>query len=663
MASPEQGGRERRVGAKRVAVVGSVGVGKTMLWEQLCADAGRGRSLRLPNSSIKLPVGTMRGGLLSGRAEQAEIVDTPGIHSLFTHNADERVARELLLGLGVDAVLLVLDAKSLRRSLVLALEFAEFGIPIALVLNMVDEAENRGIEISVRALAKRLGLEVVPAVIKERRGIDEIPGLLRRARPAASEVALPAAVQEALGRLDKLLAGSAVPTRALGVLLLGGSQDARQHVERHFGKAVLGEIDRLIGSLAEESGPPLDVVLTESYSAQAERIARQVQRVRPRSPAFLERLGRWTQRLPTGVPIALLILVAMYYWVGVFGATWLVDLLHERLFGQLLVPWFQQLAEPLPSAFVRDALVDDDFGVLTTGLFLAFGIVAPVLFVFYLFFGVLEESGYLPRFSVLVDRLLRHIGLNGKGIIPLIMGLSCVTMAVLTTRMLDTRRERIIATFLLMLGLPCAPLIGVMMVILGRMPWTAAAFVFGVIASQTVIAGMLAARLVPGAQAEFIMELPPMRIPQPGSVLRKTWRRTYAFMKEAVPLFLLAAFAVFLFNYVGGLRVLEEAARPLMGGVLGLPDESVRVFMKTVIRRESGAAELDHLRSSFSNLQLVVALLVMNFLLPCVNAVIVTFKEHGFRTALALMGAVVAYALLVGAAVYHGCSVLGVSFS
>jgi ferrous iron transport protein B len=228
--------------------------------------------------------------------------------------------------------------------------------------------------------------------------------------------------------------------------------------------------------------------------------------------------------------------------------------------------------------------------------------------------------------------------------------------------MLDSRKERLIASLLLTLTIPCAPLVAVMLIILAKMPWYASAFVLGFIFLQTIVVGVLADRLIPGRRAELMLELPPMRTPGLRSILVTTWQRTWAFMKEAAPLFLLAAFMVFVFNYVGGLRVLEDATRPLMNGLLGLPESSVRVFMKTIIRREAGAVELNLLRDQFSNLQSVVALLTMTLLIPCVNTVVVLFKERGLRVAGAMLAGVFAYAMLAGGLVNHACRILGITF-
>ena len=153
-----------------------------------------------------------------------------------------------------------------------------------------------------------------------------------------------------------------------------------------------------------------------------------------------------------------------------------------------------------------------------------------------------------------------------------------------------------------------------------------------------------------------------MRVPRARSILWSSWRRTWAFMMEAVPWFLGAALVIFMIHWLGGLKVLEDGARPLMGGLLGLPDDSVRVFMKTVIRRESGAAELDHLRTHYTNLQLVVTLIVMTLLVPCVNTIVVLFKERGFKETLIMLGTGSAYALLAGGLVNHVGRAVGMTF-
>ena len=469
-----------------VLIAGNVGVGKSTLFEALCPPR-RTRPREIPHTSLRLPEGTTAAG--------RTLIDAPGISSIFGHGEDEAACRHLLLSGAAGAILVVLDAKNLHRSLALALQLAEFGRPLSFLLNMMDEAENRGIEISTGSLQARLGAGVRWAVLVEDQGLDDLEALLgRAAAPLRVHAALPGPVERFLEQAAPLLEGTEIPARALGLLLLADADDARTYVTGAFGRAMLERIDELANACVDAVNQPLDVALAEAYSATAEPVVNAVQRIHRSSPRFINLLGRWAQRLPTGIPMALAVLVAMYYWVGAFGATFVVDLLNNKVFAGWLTPLLKRAASVIPNDFLRGALVDDDFGVLTTGLFLACGIVLPVLFCFYLFFGLLEESGYLPRFSVLLNRALRFIGLNGKGLIPLVMGLSCITMALLTTRVLDTRKERIIASFLLVLAVPCAPLFGVMMVILAPMPAYATAFVFGFIALQIALAGWLSAK-------------------------------------------------------------------------------------------------------------------------------------------------------------------------
>ncbi len=643
------------------ALLGTVSVGKSVIFDHVCSARGR-EERTLSGGSFTVPTGRLQTKILGAGATPTRIVDTPGISSLFADGEDGMITRRILLDGDVDALVFVADGKNLRRSLVLALQLAEFGLPMCGVVNLMDMARSRGIEVADEELAERLGIPIQLAVASERRGLGEFPALLQEAQVPRVAVEFGQAITETLQLIGRLLEGGPVSTRGLGILLLGGDLEARKLVKERWGHGMVERIDTLVTALTDEFNRPLDVVLTESYSAVAERLVAETVQVRHRSPPFMERFGLWSQSLSTGIPIAVLVLVAMYYFVGALGATYLVDLLNSKLFEGVLIPLFTDAVQPIPSAFVRGALVDPNFGVLTTGLFLAVGIVLPVLFCFYLFFGVLEESGYLPRFSVLLHQALRRIGLTGKGVVPLIMGCSCVTMALLTTRMLDTRKEKLIASFLLILAMPCAPLIAVMFVILGRMPLYASAFVFGFLFLQVVIAGWLANRLIPGRPAELILELPPMRVPSPWSIVVSSWRRTWAFMKEAIPWFLIAAFVIFVIHWLGGLQVLERGARPLMGGLLGMPDNSVQVFMKTIVRREAGAAELDRLRSGYTNLQLVISLLVMTLLLPCVNSLVVLFKERGLKASAVILLSSTGYALVAGGLVNHVCKLLGVTF-
>jgi len=195
------------------------------------------------------------------------------------------------------------------------------------------------------------------------------------------------------------------------------------------------------------------------------------------------------------------------------------------------------------------------------------------------------------------------------------------------------------------------------------MPFSATLTVFGIIFAQTFTAGWILNKILPGRAATLLMEIPPLRIPKPLPVFKMAFVKTFHFMKEAVPVFMLASLVVFIVERMGGLAKLEMLASPLVHDFMGLPEKSVQVFIKTVIRRESGAAELLHIKSSYTNVQMVLNLLIMAFLLPCINAAIVVIKERGTATAAVMLSSVMLYALLLGGALHFLFLWLGITFS
>jgi ferrous iron transport protein B len=662
--------------SREVMLLGNLQAGKTTLFHRLCGE--RAWHGPVPESSKDFRRGRLVPVLSSGHRlwhrllrlpddhleTPTVVVDTPGIAGLLHPQSEaEQAVHRALVASPPAVVLVVADARNLRRSLALLLQAALLDRPMVLALTMQDLAGRGAPLIDTAALEALLGIPVVATAARSDEGIRAVHRAIERARRPSREVRLPRRLRTAVSALEAQLSGLSTPPRASALMLLAGDPLIRATLERELDPGALGTVFEQVDALQRDVHLPLDSLLTDILYREAERLAAAVSSLPADTPALARRLGDLAQHPVWGVPIALAVVALMYIWVGEIGATRVVDALNGGLFQGILVPWCERALAPLPWPIVREALLDPDFGLLTTGLFLAFGIVLPVLFFFYLAFAVLNQSGYLARLTILLDRLLRGVGLNGKGVMPIAMGFSCVTMALITTRMLETRRERMIASFLLMLGVPCAPLLAVMLVILGDMPFGAAVAVFLIIGSQIAVAGAAADRALGGRISDFIMEMPPLRWPDPWRVLTHTVRETWSFMREAVPYFLAASLALFIADRLGGLDLLERGAHPLTAGLLGLPDEAVQVFIKTLIRRENGATELDLVRAGFTNLQVVVTLLMMVLLTPCVNAVLVLYKEQGVRDATLIIVAVTTWALAVGAAVFHGCSLLGITFA
>jgi len=642
-----------------IAIVGNMNVGKTCLFNALCGS--NTNSINMSGSTVSIECGAIHG-----TAFQA--LDTPGIYSIFSPNVEERICRDVLLPGNADGkiegIIVVADAKNMRRSIAIALQFAEYGLPMLMVINMIDEASSRGITINTESLSKQLGIEVCSTIAREGIGVRTVAAALGRMRVPTRLVTFPSPVETFLEGMGKLLSDAQHYPRALGLLLLDNDRSTQDCIKHRFGSSMLKQLTELGSSCAPEGRLPFNITMTSLYNRQAERIAKDVISVEPPTRnSIIVTLGALCTNVSTGIPIALIVLTLTYLFVGTFGATYLVDTINAKVFEGFLLPLCERLVAPIPYLFLRDMLIDKEFGLLPTGVFLALGLVLPVLLCFYIAFGFLEDSGYLPRFSLLLDKIFKKMGLNGKGVIPLIMGYSCITMAILTTRILDTKKERNIATILLLLGTPCAPLLAVMLIVLDRMPFSATLTVFGIIFAQTFTAGWILNKLLPGRASALLMEIPPFRIPKPLPVFKMALVKTYHFMKEAVPIFMLASLVIFLFDRMGGLVKLEMLASPLVHDFMGLPDKSVQVFIKTVIRRESGAAELLHIKSEYTNVQMVLNLLIMAFLLPCVNAAIVVIKERGAATATVMLSAIMLYAMVLGGALHFLFLWLGITFN
>jgi len=641
------------------ALIGNMNVGKTLVFSSITTQ--KVKSVNLPGSTVTINSAPLR-------SEKGILYDTPGNVSIFSENEDERASREVLLsetvGSQINGIILMADAKNMARSLALALQYGEFGLPMLVNINMMDEAVSRGIEIDTAKLAKLLGVQVTTTIAPEGMGLRELVGSFGELRPLGFHLSYTPAIEKLLADVAQEVKGGRISPRAIGLLLLNRDRDVRGYVRERFGHDTLDRLIGLIDDFYQENPTHSRNILAEHYNTVARRIADEVQTTESVSRnSKLETFGDMCTSFTTGIPIAVLVLAAMYYFIGAFGATYLVDSINSKIFEGILLPAVSHFTDRLPSQFLRDMLMDPDFGILPTGVFLAMGLVLPVIFCFYITFGILEDSGYLPRISILLDKVFQKLGLNGKGVIPLVMGFSCVTMALLTTRVLNTEKEKIIASFLLYLCLPCAPLIAVMLIILEKMPFSASVAVFGILASQVLVAGYLANRFLPGNRSPLFLEIPPMRLPKPWAVLKMALAKTWFFMLEALPVFVVASAVVFLFERAGGLHLLEHTLGPMIHHVMGLPEKSVQVFIKTMIRRESGATELEHLRQIYTNLQLVVNLLVMTFVAPCINSFIVLFKERGVKVGLAINIAVFVYAILMGSIVNNFCLSFGVTFS
>ena len=411
-------------------------------------------------------------------------------------------------------------------------------------------------------------------------------------------------------------------------------------------------IAELRDALGRAAAPVFDASHRGDHARLAHDLAVQYRRYRRRSAARVqERLGRLVREPVTGVPILALVLYGMYLAVGVFGAQTLVELIEGGLFERVINPAAAALVNRvLPWAVARDFLVGE-YGLITMGMTYAIAIVLPVVATFFFVFGFLEDSGYIPRLAIFSDRIFRSMGLNGKAVLPMVLGLGCDTMATMTTRILGTPKERLIAVLLLALGVPCSAQLATILGILGGVSFSALVTLFAVVLMQMFLVGFLAARALPGERSEFIMELPPLRLPQLRNIVRKTLLRVRWYLGEAVPLFLIGTGLLFALSRLGALTKLTAATEPVVVSLLGLPRDASAVFIMGFLRRDYGAAGLFQMSKAgeLDGVQAVVALTVMTLFVPCVANFLMMVKEQGLKAALGILGAVTVIALGTGA--------------
>lgn len=495
----------------------------------------------------------------------AQVIDVPGTYTLDAASPAEEVAVEMVEKASV--IVDVVDATNLERNLNLALQLLKTGKPVMVVLNMWDDATGRGIRIDVEKLEERLGVPVVATCALSGEGIKRLKERLPEARP---------------GKLTF-------------------EEDEKWHV---------------IGDIVEE-----------------------VQQVTHRHPTFGEKISHASVHPVWGILLALLVLFLSFEVVRYVGEG-LIGYVFEPLFDTLWLPVMTKLSTLLGgNGILHDILIGQlvegeidfgqSFGLLTSGLFIPFGAVLPYIFAFYLVLSLLEDVGYLPRLGVLVDNVMHRLGLHGLSIVPMMLGLGCNVPGALASRVLETRKERFIASTLMAICVPCMAQIAMVAGLLGQHGAAGFLPVFGTLFLLWIALGMLMKRFTRGETPEILVDIPPYRWPYWKSLLKKLWMRIRWFIREAVPYVLLGIFIVNLLYSLGIIALLSRVFRPVMTVVLGLPAEAVGALLVGFLRKDVAVGMLAPLGLNLR--QLIVASVVLTVYFPCVATFVVLFRELGLK--------------------------------
>ncbi len=631
----------------RIVLVGNPNVGKSVIFGLL---TGKYVTVsNYPGTTVEVSHGN-----LSLDGKRLLIVDSPGVNSFVPMSEDERVTRDILLAERPENIVLVADSKNLKRALMLLLQLAEMDLPCILALNMEDEAAARGIEIDYKKLEEMLGVKVIGTVAPQRKGIQKLKEALLSPRKPKISTHYGENIEDYISRISALLPDANISKRSLALMVLSGDDSMRSWFVANLDADKIKEIEDIRDESQAKHREQVANLISRERIAMAEKIVRAVMnKGHARSGRTARWIGKWSMHPFWGVFFLFFALFSFYEFVGKFGAGTLVNFFEQVIFGRYLSPGMEKVVRGvIPFTLLQDFLVGQ-YGMFTMAITYAVAIILPITATFFIAFGFLEDSGYLPRIAVLANSAFSKIGLNGKAVLPMVLGLGCGTMATMTTRILETKRERIIATFLIALAIPCSAQLGVIMGMLGPYPIKVAVWWMGAVISVLMLTGYIASRVIPGEKADFFLEIPPIRVPKLGNILMKTLGRIEWYLKEAVPLFILGTFVLFVLDKSNVLRWLENAASPLVVSFLGLPEKTASVLILGFLRRDYGAAGLFQLSKQglLSTNQVIVSIITLTLFVPCLASFFMIIKERGTKTAFLMFSLITTFALLIGGGV------------
>ncbi len=522
-------------------------------------------------------------GVMKLGDRQAAIIDVPGTYTLEPTCEAERIALEMLQT--GDLVIDVVDATNLERNLYLTLQLLERNVPVVVALNMWDDTKHRGIGIDLDKLRELLGVPIIPTVAVSGEGIKD-----------------------------------------------------------------------LVSSIAEAASPSHTARSSEERWAAVGRIVEQVQQISHRHHTWLEHLADASIRPLTGSIMALAVLAGTFVAVRLISES-LINYVIDPLFERLWAPVILRLSDLMGGdGILHDIVVGNitgsevdfirSFGLLTSGLYVSFGMVLPYVFSFYLALGLLEDIGYLPRLAVLMDTLMHRLGLHGYAVIPTLLGFGCNVPGILATRILESKRERFIAATLISIAVPCASLQAMIFGLVGARGVQYVLLVYGTLLAVWVTLGLVLRYAARGFTPELLIEIPPYRLPSWQAVLYKLWRRIRGFVVEAVPIVLGAVLVINILYTLGVFDAIANAAAPIVTTLLGLPKEAAAPLVIGFLRKDVALGLMAPLDLTSGQLVVGSVMLAMSF--PCIATFVILLREFGLKGVLKATGIMIVAALITG---------------
>ncbi len=623
-----------------VLLVGNPNVGKSVVFNRLTGVGA------ISSNYSGTTVDYLKAEMLVN-GKNVTFIDLPGIYSLTNGSEDQLVAAKMLHSANPDCVLVVADATRLEPSLVLIFQLIELGYPILVAMNMMDTARKRG-ELDVEKLSKILDVPIVPTVAVTGEGMEELLKALDTcvARRSNFEVSYDSHIEAYLEVMKLGIADSHLkyPARGASIKLLEGDEQFTEGIP----KELPAQVRKLREEFRKEHQEDLEVHINRDRYGEAGRVISEVSRpnVRPRTRG--QRLSDLTMRPRTGIPILIAVLAGVLLTLIRLGAFLEETLLS--LYADVSGSFFNDLANA----------IGGELGIaLASGLDLSIqailAIVIPYILLFYLILALLEDSGYLPRVVVLLDGVMHKIGLHGQAIIPMLVGMGCNVPAILATRVIESRREKLILGTIIIMAIPCSAQMAVIIGTVGN--YGGILYVLAILAillGLVLILGRLLHKALKFEPTSLMIEIPDLSVPHADNIVKKTWIRIKEFFVIAFPILLVGSIALELLNAYGVLEMLVEPLAFFTEGWLGLPAIIIIALVFGVLRKEMSFQLLvvlfgtANLAAVMTVQQLFVFALVMATFMPCMSAFAVMVREYGLRDSLMMALASIVLAFTLG---------------